>query len=125
MGDALGVPFGLCPGPLYARQRTDQYLPYPYLETMHKGVPPARQPPVLFPEFAERCDDARAFLRKHMTERGLHERDGWYIYEFTREVGGRTELAMRPIHPHLTPPDIECVCKIERPGAPVASTCTA
>jgi len=34
-----------------------------------------------------------------MDERGLYERDGWSIYEFTREVNGGTELVMRPIHP--------------------------
>lgn len=80
---------------------------------------------VLFPEFAARCDEARASLRHHMTERGLHERDGWRIYEFTRDLNGRTELVLRPVHPSLSAPDdLECVCTIDEPGSQVSSDCS-
>jgi len=81
--------------------------------------------PVLFPEFAARCEEPRLALWGHMDERGLYESDGWSIYEFTREVDGRTELVMRPIHPHLSaPPGLECICTIEEPGSKVSSDCS-
>jgi len=79
---------------------------------------------VLFPEFAERCEEPRIALWKHMEERGLYDRDGWRIYEFTRKADGRTELVMRPIHPNLSPPlGLECVCTIDEPGSKVSSDC--
>jgi hypothetical protein len=64
--------------------------------------------------FAERCAAARAYLRREMEARGLHEKDGWRIAESIRAVGPRTELVMRPIHLHLPTPDgIECVVEID------------
>jgi hypothetical protein len=79
---------------------------------------------LLFPEFAARCEEARRALTRQMAERGLHARDGWRIYESIRDVIGRTELVMRPIHSHLeSPPDLECVCSIDVPGSAVSSDC--
>ena len=70
----------------------------------------------LFPEFSARCIEARGRLRRHMEERGLYESDGWKIYEFTRQVDGRTELVMRPLHRTLTAPEgLECVVAIDEP----------
>jgi len=78
----------------------------------------------LFPYFSERCGEARAALWKHMDERGLYQRDGWSIYEFTREMSGGTELVMRPIHPRLSAPlGLECVCTIDEPGSKVSADC--
>ncbi|HUQ27144.1 MAG TPA: hypothetical protein VM051_01040 [Usitatibacter sp.] len=75
-------------------------------------------------EFASQCQEARATLERHMAERGLRERDGWRIYEFTRQVDGRTELVMRPIHSHLNAPsELECACIIDEPGANITSEC--
>jgi hypothetical protein len=80
---------------------------------------------LVFPEFAARCEEARVALRKHMGDRCLHERDGWRIHEFTREVDGRTEIVMRPVHLHLNEPsDLECVCTIDEPGSKVTSDCS-
>jgi|RhiMetdeSRZDD1v2_1073273.scaffolds.fasta_scaffold130314_3 hypothetical protein len=77
----------------------------------------------LFSEFAGKCDEARTTLRKHMTDRGLHERDGWTIHEFTRQIEGRTEIVMRPIHRHLDAPDLECTCEIDEPGSHISAEC--
>jgi len=74
--------------------------------------------------FGERCDDARAKLRMHMSELGLHPEDGWLIHESTRNVGGRTEIVMRPLHRRLSPPTgLECLCAIDEPGEEVSSEC--
>ena len=78
----------------------------------------------LFPEFAARCNEARARLRAHMEERGLFERDGWKIYEFTRQANGGMELVMRPLHRTLTAPDgLECVVAIDEPGFSTSVEC--
>ena len=78
----------------------------------------------LYQAFCERCDDARAKLRQHMSELGLHAKDGWSIHESTRQVDGRTELVMRPLHPRLpAPTDLECLCAIDEPGEKVSSEC--
>jgi hypothetical protein len=59
-----------------------------------------------------------------MDDRGLYGDGGWSIYEFTRDVGGCTELVMRPMHPRLSAPsDLECVCTIDEPGSNVSSDC--
>ncbi|HXF80108.1 MAG TPA: hypothetical protein VN598_14670 [Usitatibacter sp.] len=64
--------------------------------------------------FAERCEQARAYLRREMDERGLREQDGWCIAETMRATGGRTELVMRPLHLHLPAPDgLECIVEID------------
>ncbi|HLX23191.1 MAG TPA: hypothetical protein VKR38_07585 [Usitatibacter sp.] len=79
----------------------------------------------LLPKFIERCDEARIALWKHMRARGLHESDGWSIYEFIREANGGTELVMRPLHPRLSPPEgLECVCSIDEPGLKVSADCS-
>ncbi len=63
--------------------------------------------------FAQRREEARAYLRREMEARGLREKDGWRIVETIRAMGARTELVMRPIHIHLPTPDgIECVVEI-------------
>ena len=78
----------------------------------------------LIPEFAARCNEARARLRSHMEERGLHERDGWKIHEFTRQVDGRMELVMRPLHRTLTAPEgLECVVTIDEPSFTASLDC--
>ncbi len=64
--------------------------------------------------FAERCEQARAYLRREMNERGLLEKDGWRIVESVRATGTRTELVMRPLHMHLAAPEgLECVVEID------------
>ena len=75
-------------------------------------------------ELGLKCDEARAALEKHMTERGLREEDGWWIYECTRQANGYTELVMRPMHRKLTPPsDLECVCIIDESDGETAAEC--
>ena len=46
-----------------------------------------------YPELSAKCEKAREALREHMARRGLLERNGWKIYEFTRQVEGGTELS--------------------------------
>ena len=78
----------------------------------------------LVAEFAARCEEARASLRKHMLELGLRDEDGWRIYEFTRDVGGYTELVMRPMHSRLqAPSDLECSCAIDERGSNISAGC--
>lgn len=78
----------------------------------------------LYPELSAKCDKAREALLDHMTRHGLRQGDGWRIYEFTRKVGGRTELVLRPVHSALsTPEDLECTCHIEEPGAQAVAEC--
>jgi hypothetical protein len=78
----------------------------------------------LFSEFASRCEEARANLRQHMSDRGLREKDGWSIHEFTRQLEGRTAIVMRPIHRHLdAPPGLECMCEIDEPGSRTSADC--
>jgi hypothetical protein len=75
-------------------------------------------------QFAARCAETRALLRKHMDERRLFERDGWQISESTRFRDGKTELVMRPIHMQLSAPDdLECVVTIDEPGSSIESEC--
>jgi hypothetical protein len=63
--------------------------------------------------FAERCAQARAYLRREMDARGLREEDGWRIAETLRGDGARTEVVMRPIHLQLDAPDgLECVVEM-------------
>jgi hypothetical protein len=74
--------------------------------------------------FSASCEDARDALLKHMTAHGLRLEDGWTIHEFTRQVEGRTELIMRPLHRQLpAPTNLECLCMIDEPGAKVGSEC--
>lgn len=59
-----------------------------------------------------------------MAQLGLREQDGWTIHEFTRDLNGRTELVMRPLHPHLpAPPDVECTCTIDEQGSSPSAEC--
>jgi len=75
-------------------------------------------------KFGAACDEARAALWKHMADRGLRKEEGWSIHEFTRQMDGRTELVMRPLHRHLpVPTDLECMCIIDEPGSNVSSEC--
>jgi hypothetical protein len=77
-----------------------------------------------FWRFASECDEARKALRGHMVRHGLGEDSGWRIYEFTREVDGRTELVMRPVHSHLNPPSkLECKCTIHQEELTVSHGC--
>jgi hypothetical protein len=63
--------------------------------------------------FAERCAQARAYLRREMEARGLREEDGWKIVETLRGDGSRTEVHMRPIHLRLLAPDgLECIVEM-------------
>lgn len=74
--------------------------------------------------FAERCEEARAYLRREMDERGLLEKNGWRIIETIRATGTRTELVMRPVHLHLTSPDgLECIVEIDEDER-IESNCT-
>jgi len=74
--------------------------------------------------FGAKCDEARAALQRHMLDRGLHEADGWRIYEFTRQIEGRSEIVMRPIHSRLeAPAGLECFCEIDAPASKVSSGC--
>ena len=74
--------------------------------------------------FAAKCDEARKALRKRMSEHGFSETAGWRVYEFTRQVEGRTELVMRPMHRELTAPaELECACIIDEPGSRTWSEC--
>ena len=76
--------------------------------------------------FAAKCEQARSELRKHMVERGLHEKDGWAIHESMRQANGGTVLVMRPFHMKLeAPPDLECSCSIDEPGTDISSDCSA
>ena len=78
----------------------------------------------LFPELTAKCDKAREALLEHMARRGLRHDNGWRIYEFTRQVGGRTELVLRPVHASLnTPEELECTCRIEEPGSTAIAEC--
>ena len=75
--------------------------------------------------FTAKYETARATLRREMDERGLTEEAGWRIAEFTREVDGRIELVMRPIHSNLSAPEgLECVVSIDEPRSNVDSMCT-
>jgi hypothetical protein len=77
-------------------------------------------------EFGVKRREARATLRKHMEERGLHARDGWSIAEVVRQRAGTTELVMRPIHLRLpSPDDLECVVTIDEIGSHIDSECVA
>ena len=74
--------------------------------------------------FAKACADARAYLLQQMEEAGLHAREGWKIVETMRQVVGGSELVMRPLHLHKpSPPDLECVVKIDLDTASIDSTC--
>jgi hypothetical protein len=74
--------------------------------------------------FAAKCEQARADLRRHMRERGLHAEDGWLIDESMRQADGGTVLVMRPIHMRLAaPPDLECSCSVDEPGVRVSAQC--
>jgi len=74
--------------------------------------------------FAAKCEQARADLWKHMRERGLHAEDGWVIHETMRQADGGTVLVFRPIHMKLaSPPDLECSCSVDEPGARVSAQC--
>jgi len=74
--------------------------------------------------FADKCEQARADLRKHMLERGLRVEDGWVIHETMRQANGGTVLVFRPIHMRLpSPPDLECNCSIDEPGSHVSAEC--
>jgi hypothetical protein len=76
--------------------------------------------------FAAKCQRARADLRQHMLERGLHEKDGWLIHESMRQANGGTVLVMRPIHMKLpAPSDLECSCSIDEPGTDISSSCSS
>ena len=78
----------------------------------------------LYPELSAKCETAREALREHMARRGLLEGNGWQIYEFTRQIGGRTELVLRPVHSGLSTPDeLECTCHIEDPGSNAIAEC--
>jgi hypothetical protein len=78
----------------------------------------------LFPELSAKCEKAREALLERMTRRGLLYENGWRIYEFTRQVGGRTELVLRPVHAGLTSPEeLECICRIEEPGSTAVAEC--
>jgi hypothetical protein len=60
-----------------------------------------------------------------MDRHGLLEGDGWQIYEFTRQVDGRTELVLRPVHTQLTPPqDLECTCHLDGPTHVPTAECS-
>ena len=59
-----------------------------------------------------------------MADRALRIEDGWRIHEFTRQMDGRMELVMRPVHSRLSaPPDLECWCAIDEPSSAVSSDC--
>ncbi len=74
--------------------------------------------------FAKACADARAYLLRQMEEAGLHASDGGKIVEPVRQVVGGSELVMRPLHLHKpSPPDLECVVKIDLDSASIDSTC--
>jgi len=74
--------------------------------------------------FAKACADARASLLQQMEEAGLHAREGWKIVGTMRQVVGGSELVMRPLHLHKpSPPDLECVVKIDLDTASIDSTC--
>ena len=75
--------------------------------------------------FTQKYATARATLRREMDQRGLTQDSGWRIAEFTREVEGRIELVMRPVHSRLAAPEgLECVVSIDEPRASVDSMCT-
>ena len=74
--------------------------------------------------FAKACAEARETLLRQMEEAGLHARDGWKTLETMRQVAGGSELVMRPLHLHKpSPPDLECVVKIDLDTASIDSTC--
>ena len=74
--------------------------------------------------FAKACADARAYLLREMEQAGLHASEGWKIVETVRQVVGGSELVMRPLHLHKpSPPDLECVVKIDLDSAAIDSTC--
>ena len=74
--------------------------------------------------FAQACADARAYLLREMEQAGLHASEGWKIVETVRQVAGGSELVMRPLHLHKpSPPDLECVVKIDLDSASIDSTC--
>jgi hypothetical protein len=74
--------------------------------------------------FAAKCSQARADLVKHMLVRGLHPEDGWLIHESMRQANGGTVLVFRPIHMRLSaPPDLECTCSVDEPGAEISAQC--
>jgi hypothetical protein len=60
-----------------------------------------------------RREAARAYLWREMNARGLFEHDGWRILETTRDMAGRTELVLRPVHTFLPSPEgLECIVEI-------------
>jgi len=59
-----------------------------------------------------------------MERAGLRAHEGWKIAETVRQVDGGSELVMRPLHLHKpSPPDLECVVKIDLDTASIDSTC--
>jgi hypothetical protein len=74
--------------------------------------------------FAKACAEARADLLRQMEEAGLRASEGWKIVETLRQVAGGSELVMRPLHLHKpSPPDLECVVKIDLDTAAIDSSC--
>ena len=85
-----------------------------------------RQDKALTHAFAAKCEQARADLRRHMKERGLHAEEGWLIHEAVAHRDGGTHIVMRPIHRQLpAPADLECSCSIDEPGEKLSSQCNS
>ena len=74
--------------------------------------------------FSRRCEQARAHLQREMIRAGLLTKDGWRVYETTREGPRGSELVMRPVHTTLMAPDgIECVVSVDEDAGTVDGDC--
>jgi hypothetical protein len=76
-------------------------------------------------EFGAKVAAAREQLLAHMQEQGLRLEDGWRIAEELRQLDGRTELVLWPVHRvHIAPKDLRCVVVIDEPAEQIEVDCT-
>ena len=76
-------------------------------------------------EFRNKVAAAREQLLAHMRAVGLRPEDGWRISETLRQLEGRTELVLWPVHRvHVAPESLRCVVTIDTPGVEIEMDCT-
>lgn len=80
---------------------------------------------LLVREFSAKVAAAREQLLAHMRAAGLRLEDGWRIAEELRQLDGRTELTLWPVHRlHVAPEELRCVVMIDEPAEAIDMDCT-
>ena len=80
---------------------------------------------LLVKEFRDKVAAARVQLLSHMRALGLRPEDGWRIGETLRQLDGKTELVLWPVHRlHVAPESLRCVVTIDTPGVDIEMDCT-